>query len=88
MPPARLPGNSATGDIITDFPAVIQGGLGIAAGGNINPNGRSMFEPMGASAPKHTGRNVISPLATITRHRGASLPRPGDRTHATPGALS
>jgi 3-isopropylmalate dehydrogenase len=53
------------GDIITDLAAIIQGGLGIAAGGNINPQGVSMFEPMGGSAPKYTGRNVINPLAAI-----------------------
>jgi 3-isopropylmalate dehydrogenase len=54
------------GDIITDLAAMIQGGLGIAAGGNINPEGTSMFEPMGGSAPKYTGLNVINPLAAIT----------------------
>jgi len=53
------------GDILTDLAAIIQGGLGIAAGGNINPNGVSMFEPMGGSAPKYTGQNVINPLAAI-----------------------
>ncbi len=53
------------GDIITDLGAMIQGGLGIAAGGNINPNGVSMFEPMGGSAPKYTGKGVVSPLAAI-----------------------
>ncbi|HNW92862.1 MAG TPA: 3-isopropylmalate dehydrogenase [bacterium] len=53
------------GDIITDLAAIIQGGLGIAAGGNINPEGVSMFEPMGGSAPKYTGKNVINPLAAI-----------------------
>ena len=53
------------GDIITDLAAVIQGGLGVAAGGNINPRGVSMFEPMGGSAPKYTGQNVINPLAAI-----------------------
>jgi len=53
------------GDIITDLGAMIQGGLGIAAGGNINPHGVSMFEPMGGSAPKYTGKNVINPLAAI-----------------------
>jgi 3-isopropylmalate dehydrogenase len=53
------------GDIITDLAAIIQGGLGIAAGGNINPAGVSMFEPMGGSAPKYTGKNVINPLAAI-----------------------
>jgi len=53
------------GDIITDLGAMIQGGLGIAAGGNINPKGVSMFEPMGGSAPKYTGKGVVSPLAAI-----------------------
>jgi 3-isopropylmalate dehydrogenase len=53
------------GDIITDLGAMIQGGMGIAAGGNINPNGVSMFEPIGGSAPKYTGKNVINPLAQI-----------------------
>ena len=53
------------GDIITDTGAIIQGGLGIAAGGNINPDGVSMFEPIGGSAPKYTGMNVINPLACI-----------------------
>ena len=54
------------GDIITDLGAMIQGGLGIAAGGNINPEGVSMFEPMGGSAPKYTGKGVVSPLAAIS----------------------
>lgn len=53
------------GDIITDLGAMIQGGMGIAAGGNINPQGVSMFEPIGGSAPKYTGMNVINPLAAI-----------------------
>jgi 3-isopropylmalate dehydrogenase len=53
------------GDIITDLAAVIQGGLGVAAGGNINPKGVSMYEPMGGSAPKYTGQNVINPMAAI-----------------------
>ena len=53
------------GDIITDLGAITQGGMGIAAGGNINPNGVSMFEPIGGSAPKYTGKNVINPLASI-----------------------
>jgi 3-isopropylmalate dehydrogenase len=53
------------GDIITDLGAMIQGGMGIAAGGNINPGGVSMFEPIGGSAPKYTGMNVINPLAAI-----------------------
>lgn len=53
------------GDIITDLGAIIQGGMGIAAGGNINPEGVSMFEPIGGSAPKYTGKNVVNPLAAI-----------------------
>jgi 3-isopropylmalate dehydrogenase len=55
------------GDIITDLGAMIQGGLGVAAGGNINPDagGVSMYEPMGGSAPKYTGQNVINPIAAI-----------------------
>ncbi|RKY36173.1 MAG: 3-isopropylmalate dehydrogenase [Candidatus Omnitrophota bacterium] len=53
------------GDIITDLGAMVQGGMGIAAGGNINPQGVSMFEPIGGSAPKYTGKNVINPLAAI-----------------------
>ncbi|MEN3185345.1 MAG: 3-isopropylmalate dehydrogenase [Atribacterota bacterium] len=53
------------GDIITDLGAMIQGGMGIAAGGNLNPQGVSMFEPIGGSAPKYTGMNVINPLAAI-----------------------
>ncbi len=53
------------GDIITDLGAMIQGGMGIAAGGNINPVGTSMFEPIGGSAPKYTGKAVINPLAAI-----------------------
>ncbi|MFA6378940.1 MAG: isocitrate/isopropylmalate family dehydrogenase, partial [Candidatus Omnitrophota bacterium] len=53
------------GDIITDLGAMIQGGMGIAAGGNINPKGVSMFEPIGGSAPKYTGKNIINPLAAI-----------------------
>ncbi len=53
------------GDIITDLGAMVQGGMGIAAGGNINPKGTSMFEPIGGSAPKYAGKNVINPLAAI-----------------------
>jgi len=53
------------GDIITDLGAMTQGGMGIAAGGNINPDGVSMFEPIGGSAPKYTGKNVINPMAAI-----------------------
>lgn len=56
------------GDIITDLGAMIQGGLGVAAGGNINPDrgGVSMYEPMGGSAPKYTGQNIINPIAAIS----------------------
>ena len=55
------------GDIITDLGAMIQGGMGVAAGGNLNPDpgGTSMFEPMGGSAPKYTGQGVINPIAAI-----------------------
>ena len=53
------------GDIITDLGAMIQGGMGVAAGGNINPQGVSMYEPIGGSAPKYTGMNVINPIAAI-----------------------
>ena len=53
------------GDIITDLGAMIQGGMGIAAGGNINPEGVSMFEPIGGTAPDHTGKGTINPLAAI-----------------------
>lgn len=55
------------GDIITDLSGIIQGGMGVAAGGNINPDkgGVSMFEPMGGSAPKYTGTGKINPIAAI-----------------------
>jgi len=53
------------GDIITDLGAMIQGGMGIAAGGNINPGGVSMFEPIGGTAPDHIGKGTINPLAAI-----------------------
>ncbi len=54
------------GDIITDLGAMIQGGMGIAAGGNIHPGQVSMFEPIGGSAPKYTGQGVINPIAAIS----------------------
>ncbi len=54
------------GDIITDLAAMIQGGMGIAAGANINPEGVSMFEPIGGSAPKYTGKQMINPVASIS----------------------
>ena len=53
------------GDIITDLGAMIAGGLGLAPGGNINPEGTSMFEPIHGSAPKYAGQNRINPIATI-----------------------
>ena len=61
------------GDIITDLGAMVQGGMGIAAGGNINPEGVSMFEPIGGSAPKYTGQNVINPLAAVMAVQMLSL---------------
>jgi 3-isopropylmalate dehydrogenase len=53
------------GDIITDLGAMTQGGMGLAAGGNINPTDVSMFEPIGGSAPKYTGKGIINPLAAV-----------------------
>ncbi len=55
------------GDIITDLGGILQGGMGVAAGANLNPDqgGVSMFEPMGGSAPKYTGLNQINPIAAI-----------------------
>jgi len=53
------------GDIITDLGAMVQGGMGLAAGANINPKGTSMFEPIGGSAPKYTGQGIINPIACI-----------------------
>jgi len=56
------------GDIITDLAGILQGGMGVAAGGNLNPEpgGVSMYEPMGGSAPKYTGKHVINPIAAIS----------------------
>ena len=53
------------GDVLTDLGAMIQGGLGLAPAGNINPNGTSMFEPLHGSAPKYKGMNIVNPIATI-----------------------
>ncbi len=53
------------GDIITDLGAAIQGGMGIAAGANLNPEGVSMFEPIGGTAPGFEGTGQINPLAAI-----------------------
>ncbi|MDK2971549.1 MAG: 3-isopropylmalate dehydrogenase [Candidatus Sumerlaeota bacterium] len=79
------------GDIITDVGAIIQGGLGISASGNLNPDvgGVSMFEPVGGSAPQFTGQNVINPLACINagammlRHLGVA-----DAANAIEGAVA
>ncbi len=53
------------GDIITDLGAMIQGGMGMAASGNIHPGRVSLFEPIHGSAPKHAGKNVASPIAAV-----------------------
>jgi 3-isopropylmalate dehydrogenase len=53
------------GDILTDLAATVQGGMGVAAGGNINPEGVSMFEPIGGTAPDHVGTGTINPVAAI-----------------------
>jgi 3-isopropylmalate dehydrogenase len=53
------------GDIVTDLAAILQGGMGMAAGANINPEGTSMFEPIGGSAPRYAGLNTINPIAAI-----------------------
>lgn len=53
------------GDIITDLGAMVQGGMGIAASGNLHPGKVSLFEPIHGSAPKHAGKNVASPVAAI-----------------------
>jgi 3-isopropylmalate dehydrogenase len=70
------------GDIITDLGAITQGGMGIAAGGNLNPEGVSMFEPIGGSAPKYTGKAVINPLAAICAG-GMMLETLGEQKAAT-----
>jgi 3-isopropylmalate dehydrogenase len=57
--------NNMFGDIVTDLGAALQGGLGIAASGNINPEVTSMFEPVHGSAPKYAGKNVANPLGAI-----------------------
>ena len=53
------------GDILTDLAATVQGGMGVAAGANLNPGGVSMFEPIGGTAPDHTGKGTINPIAAI-----------------------
>ena len=53
------------GDILTDLGAGIQGSLGLSPGGNINPDGISMYEPIHGSAPKYAGKGIANPIATI-----------------------
>jgi tartrate dehydrogenase/decarboxylase/D-malate dehydrogenase len=74
------------GDIITDLGAMVQGGLGLAPGGNINPNGTSMFEPIHGSAPKYKGMNKVNPIATIWA--GAMLIEQLGETEAAAGIVS
>ena len=57
--------NNLFGDIITDIGAQLQGGMGLAASGNINPSGVSMFEPVHGSAPDIAGKNLANPVAAI-----------------------
>jgi 3-isopropylmalate dehydrogenase len=69
--------NNMFGDIITDIGAIIQGGLGIAAGGNINPEVTSMFEPIGGSAPKYTGQNIFEPIGgSAPKYTGQNIINP------------
>lgn len=74
------------GDIITDLGAMVQGGLGLAPGGNINPEGTSMFEPIHGSAPKYKGLNKVNPIATIWA--GAMLLDSLGETQASSGVLT
>jgi len=57
--------NNMFGDIITDLGAQLQGGLGMAASGNLHPGRTSMFEPVHGSAPKYAGKNVANPVGAI-----------------------
>jgi 3-isopropylmalate dehydrogenase len=57
--------NNMFGDILTDLGAALQGGLGMAASGNLHPGRVSMFEPVHGSAPKHAGRNVANPMGAV-----------------------
>ena len=57
--------NNMFGDIITDLGAQLQGGLGMAASGNLHPGRTSMFEPVHGSAPKYAGKNVANPIGAI-----------------------
>jgi 3-isopropylmalate dehydrogenase len=69
------------GDIITDLGAMVQGGMGIAASGNLHPGKVSLFEPIHGSAPKHAGKNVASPVAAILA-AGMMLDYVGEKTAA------
>ena len=57
--------NNMFGDIVTDLGAALQGGLGVAASGNINPGKVSLFEPIHGSAPKYAGQDVANPIGAI-----------------------
>src|SRR5207237_3048885 len=57
--------NNLFGDIITDLGAALQGGLGLAASGNLHPGRTSMFEPVHGSAPPLAGKNVANPIGAI-----------------------
>jgi 3-isopropylmalate dehydrogenase len=57
--------NNMFGDIVTDLAAALQGGLGMAASGNINPDGVSLFEPVHGSAPPLAGKNLANPMGSI-----------------------
>jgi len=57
--------NNMFGDIVTDLGAALQGGLGVAASGNIHPGRVSLFEPIHGSAPKYTGKDTANPLGAI-----------------------
>src|SRR5512140_652514 len=57
--------NNMFGDIVTDLGAALQGGLGMAASGNINPGKVSLFEPIHGSAPKYTGKDISNPIGAI-----------------------
>jgi isocitrate/isopropylmalate dehydrogenase len=67
--------NNMFGDIVTDLGAQLQGGLGMAASGNLHPGRTSMFEPVHGSAPKYAGKNVANPIGAILSRRSARVPR-------------
>ena len=62
---AAAGGLRTRGEELGSLGAMLQGGMGVAAGGNINPNGVSMFEPIGGSSPKYAGKNIINPMGAI-----------------------